>query len=150
MQINKTNSPSFNALRISPKAAENLKKCDIETLKKIEKAGRDLANTKFVDMTISENLWCRLFADRRAFVKPNKYIAIGDYTVVRENFLGEPFDNLTVFQSKRLLRSVQDIDKMAKIAVSIDKEALKHSNKPIDMKQNVNDAVDRLIRVYGE
>ena len=150
MQINKTNSPSFNALKISPKAAENLKKCDIETLKKIEKAGRDLANTKFVDMTISENLWCRLFADRRAFVKPNKYLAIGDYTVVRENFLGEPFDNLTVMQSKRLLRSVEDIDEMAKIALTLEKEAVKSSNKPIDIKQDVNDAVDRLIKVYGE
>ena len=151
MQINNSNSLSFNALKISPRAAESLRKCDVSTLKKVEQAGRDLANTKFVDVTISENLWCRVFADRRAFTNSNKHIAMGDFTVTRQNFLGNPFDFLTVNQGEKMLRGIEDIDKITKVAVDLDKEAVKYSNKKvIDIEQNVDDAVNKLMQTYGE
>ena len=151
MQINNSMSPNFNALKISPKAAQNLRKCDVVTLKKIEQAGRDLANTKFIDVTISENLWCRALADRRAFTNSNQHIAMGDYTITRQNFLGNPFDYLLVNQGNNLLRDIKEIDKIANIAVELDKEAVKYSNKKnIDIGQNVDDAVTKLLDTYGE
>ena len=62
-----------------------------------------------------------------------------------------PFDFLTVNQGEKMLRGIEDIDKITKVAVDLDKEAVKYSNKKnIDIGQNVDDAVTKLLDTYGE
>jgi hypothetical protein len=156
MQINNVSSTNFKALRIDPKAAEYLRKCDVRTLENIEKAGEKLANTRFVDVSIGQYLGCNIFADRKAFVNPNRNFVIGDFAVSRDNFLGKPFDRLSVKdKNDKLLRGIGDIDKLTEIAVSIDNKAIEdlktsNSSKIVESSKNVDDAVMKLLDIYGE
>lgn len=156
MQINNVSSTNFKALRIDPKAAEYLRKCDIKTLEKVEKAGKELANTKFVDVLIGQYLGCNIISARKAFVNPNRNFIMGDFAISRENFLGQPFDRLSVKdKNDKLLRGIEDIDKLAEIALSIDNKAIEDlkvlnaSNNIVANSKSVDDAVMKLLDIYG-
>lgn len=69
MQVNNnTQSPNFGmALRINPKATENLKKCSIETIKKLQEAGEELKDTKFYHVAVDENLGCKIESEGKPY-----------------------------------------------------------------------------------
>lgn len=166
MQINNTQCPkpqstSFGmALKISKGAKTALQECSMDTIKRLQKAGEELKDTKFFHVKVDDDLSAKLVSDENAyfgFFKNNDYFANrhgitksagkevpDDRIIMIENNHGTiagvgryvPYgEQKPVYNAWGVLGSYQhinDIKYLTKIAKILDNAAIENYNKSLD------------------
>ena len=140
MQIN--NNPSVQnfgmALRIDKGAKAVLNECCPELIESLQKAGKEMADTKFYHIEVDPQLNTKMVADKDAYFGifksdefPNAFstdknvIILGNsYGVSRNVPYGETAPFFNVWDATGALCTAKDAERMAKVAKALDKAAV--------------------------
>ena len=146
---NNVQSPNFGALIITPEARNSIRRCkDVEVLKKLIQAKKDMAKTEFFDIIVGQGLKCKLVSLKEAFFgvfKSDKYsnikngvneniLSMGEYNISRHSIHQNDEEyGYSVWKTKELcnIDNAKSIDTLTEIAKELDNQAIKHEKRTL-------------------